>query len=300
MNTEATPETTRRLHNPTCDTDSAVQAGIALAEPHRVTDDLHTVVTPAGAQLHQIDLRAIEDRYAAHPRRKTGTVHVQDASSFIDYIAKHGLRETEIWADPARQALVGIINAHAGTGTQTPAEDSSRVEAAAGHGDHRILLELIPTDSWTAWLGNDKKWMDQQAFAEHLEDNFLDITVPDAATMLEIAQSFHASTGVNFKSAQRLHSGEVTLRYEESITAKAGQSGDLDIPTEFNLSIQPYWGQNEACDINVRFRYRIRDGRLSLSYAMSYPKEAAKAVFDAIVENVNAQVEQPVFTGRPA
>lgn len=283
------------------ETQAAIDAGVALAEPSTITDGLVGVIIPAGGTFKEVDLKAFEDKHAAHPRRKVGTVHVQDADSFVAYLDKHGLHSSEVFADPARRGLVGIINAHAGT-TDAPGSDTmtGRVEADAGHGDHRVLLELIATDAWTAWTKNDKQWMSQVQFAEHLEDNILDIVNPDAATMLEIAQSFHATTGVAFKSVQRLHSGEATLKYEETTTARAGQKGDLDIPTEFTLYVQPFTGQPTMAEITARFRYRIRDGVLSLSYALNQPDVVVRQVFDEIVETVREGITQPVFQGRPA
>lgn len=272
---------------------TVLDAGIAIAEPKEITDGLRTLVLPAGAKVHEIDVKAFEDKYADHPRRKTGTVHVQSDDSFVAYVAKHGLVATEVWADPARKQLVGVINAHAES-------DTGLDEGTAGHGDHLVSLELIHSPEWIAWTQHDKKWMDQQAFAEHLEDNAADVTTPDAATMLEIAQTFHATTGTLFKSAQRLHSGEVTLNYEESTGARAGEKGDLEIPTQFVLSINPYAGQDDVAQVVARFRYRIRQGQLSLSYALVRPEDHALAVFSGIVASVNDSINQPVYTGRPA
>lgn len=272
---------------------AAIDAGQALAGPVAVADGLQTVVVPAGGRVVEIDTNAHLDQYAARPRRKTGRVHVQDAASFVGYLAKHGLEASEVWADPARRGLIGVINAHA------IAEDHLD-EGLAGHGDHRVVLELIHSPEWIAWTQHDKKWMSQQEFAEHLEDNAADITVPDAATMLEIAQSFHASTGGEFKSATRLHSGEVALQYVENVGAKAGEKGELEIPTEFVVTVAPYAGQPDSCNLVARFRYRIRQGSLSLSYALVRPDDHARAVFTSIVDAVRSTVSQPVFTGRPA
>ena len=283
-------ETNRTTPTETAD---AIDAGIAIAEPHEVAPGLHTILVPAGASVREVDVKAFEDRYRDYPRRKTGTVHVQSDDSFVAYLAKHGLVATEVWADPARKQLVGVINAHAES-------DTGLDEGTAGHGDHQVSLELIHSPEWLAWTQHDKKWMDQQAFAEHLEDNAADVTTPDAATMLEIAQTFHATTGTLFKSAQRLHSGEVTLNYEESTGARAGEKGDLEIPTQFVLSIKPYAGQEDVAEVVARFRYRIRQGQLSLSYALVRPEDHALAVFTGIVASVNDSISQPVYTGRPA
>lgn len=278
----------------TTETQAAINAGIALGEPAVIAPGLVSVVVPDDGTVHQIDTNAHEDKYAARPRRKTGTVRVQDSSSFIAYVSKHGLAESEIYADPAKHALVGVINAHQGT-----TDDAGVTEAAAGHRDHRVALDLVYTPAWLAWAKKDKVWMGQAEFAEHIEDNVLDVIVPDGATMLEVAQSFHATTGVVFKSATRLHSGEATLNYEESTGASAGEKGDLDIPTEFTLALQPYCGQQETVELQARFRYRIRGGQLHLSYALAQPDVILRDMFDGLVSHVSDNLPQPLFYGRP-
>lgn len=271
---------------------AAVAAGMQIpgAQPIGSSDRFFTQLIPANASAQVIDVVELEDALALYPRRKKGTVHVQDADSFIAYIAKHGLAETEVFADPARKALVGVINAH---------QESEDYEGTAGHGDHRVVLELIETDSWKAWLARDKKWHSQLEFAEHLEDNANDVVDPDPATMLEIAQSFHASTSADFKRAERLTNGLVQLRYEETQTARAGQAGDLDIPTVFALSISPFEG-SPPHEITARFRYRISNGNLTLSYALLNPGDVTRAAFLTITDTVADTITQPVFQGRPA
>lgn len=281
----------------TSDTDAAVLAGINIAGPRPLDDNeqtgrFFTQVVPAGATIKVYDLDALARPLAAHPHRKTGTVYVQDADSFIGYIAKHELPCTEVYADTARQALVGVINAHA---ESTPAEAA---ENNAGHGDHCVALELLATPEWKTWTALDKKPLNQQQFAEHLEDNAADVIHPDAATMLEIASSLVATTGSQFKSAVRLDNGEVQFRYEEDTRATAGQSGDLDVPQRFIIAIAPFVG-SDPVEIEARFRYRINAGNLTLSYALLRPEQIARQAFLDHVEAVADAINPPVFQGRP-
>lgn len=276
------------------DTQAAIDAGIALAGPHAIgdTERFYLQVAPAGATVHVHDIEALEEKLAPTPRRKRGTVHVQDAESFIEYVQKHELEATEVWADGARRALVGVINAHSGS------EDGGVDEGNAGHGDHRVSLELLHSDEWNAWLAKDKTWMDQVTFAEHLEDNAAQVVFPDAATMLEIAQTFQAHTGVAFKSATRLSSGEVQFRFEEQQNAKAGEAGDMEIPTEFVLALRPFVGADPV-EVRARFRYRIRNGQLSLSYALLGAQQIIHEAFLEIASRVTDTINPPVFLGRP-
>ena len=270
------------------DVDAAIAAGIALAGPQPIDDHegIYSQVIPAGADLRILDVRDIDAKHAAHPERKTGTFHVQDAASFVDYIAKHADAGTEIWADLTRRQLVGVINAHAWH------------DGKAGHADHRVVLELNASRAWKTWTQLDKKWMTQLEFAEHLEDNAVDIVTPDAATMLEIAETFQTSTSSDFKSAQRLHSGLIAFRWEETAAARAGETGELEIPTRFTLCLPPFDGSEEL-GVEARFRYRVRQGQLTLSYALLNTDRILRDAFIEIVDAVRVGTE-PLHDGNIA
>ena len=280
------------------ETAAAVLAGYAMKpEPHALDERFHLVPRPDGEKPHVIDVEALDldftkkyEADAPHPIRKKGTVYVQDAGSFIRYIVKHGLPETEVYADLRGMKLVGVINAHA--------ESSGEQENAAGHGDHRVVLELVTTDAWNAWVGRDKKPQTQEQFAEHLEDRANDVIEPDAATMLEIASSLMAATGVDFKSALRLSDGQVHFRYEETTTARAGENGELEIPQTFTIAVAPFEGADPV-ELVARFRYRITSGNLSLFYALLNPDDIVRAAFTDYVDTVAEHIEQPLFKGRP-
>jgi uncharacterized protein YfdQ (DUF2303 family) len=282
----------------TTDTQAAFDAGILLADPAELDASekrFLSQVLPAGASVHVHDLEALRQAYAEHPHRKVGIVHVQDAESFILYVSKHQLEATEIYADGARKGLVGIINAHAES-------DDTTDEGPAGHGDHRCALELVHSEEWTTWTGNDKKYMNQIEFAQFLEDNAVDVVDSpgaDPATMLEVAEHFYATPNVDFKSSVRLDSGAVQLRYEETHAARAGQSGDLEIPKQFVLGISPFVG-GDPVEITARFRYRIREGHLTMSYALLNAAQIERQAFLDIVQVVRDSVVPPVFLGRPA
>ncbi len=276
-------------------TAAAVIAGIEIAGPMPIGDNdrFFTQLIPAGAKVKTFDLEDLEQKLAPHPRRKTGTVHVQDATSFIGYLAKHGLPESEVYADLARMGLVGVLNAH---------QEAVYDEAApnlAGHGDHRVVLELVTTDAWKAWVGNDKQKMNQQQFAEFIEDRANDVVDPDAATMLEIAQSLIATTGTDFKSAHRLTDGQVKFKYEETTQARAGEAGDIEIPGQFTVAVAPFEG-SPPVELIARFRYRLSSAGLAVFYALRNPQDVAREAFEAYVDTVEDSILQPLFKGRPA
>ncbi len=278
----------------------AIQAGLLIAEADRIgeSDRFFTQLVPAGAKLEQIDLHKLEDAYADRPRRKTGIVHVRDADSFIGYLAKHGLDETEVWADTKGSALVGVINAHQAAEGDA-ARQSDAVAGLAGHGDHRVLLELVLSKEWQTWTALDRQWLSRQDFAEHIEDNAIDVIRPDGATMLEIAQSFQATLQADFKEAQRLSSGEVAFKYVETVQAQAGQAGEFEVPTSFTVAMSPFEG-GDPVEVEAKFRYRLRAGELKVSYALTRPHDIQRQAYLDLVQAVADGIPHPVFRGRPA
>lgn len=279
------------------DTAAALVAGIEIAGTQKLDEGgrFHAQLVPAGAQVQVHDLLALEQHLAENPPRKQGTVRVHDAESFVGYLSKHGMVASEVWANQAHRQLVGVINAHSES-------DTGVDEGLAGHSDHRVELELIHSPEWKTWLEHDKKWLNQVAFAEHLEDNAIDVvSTPgaDSATMLEIAQSFYAAQSGAFRRSERLDNGAISLLWEETSQARAGETGDIEIPKQFTIAIPPFVGA-EPVDIVARFRFRIREGQLSLSYALLNADTIQRQAFLGIVDHVRDTISQPVFLGRPA
>lgn len=206
------------------------------------------------------------------PRRPSGVTSLLDVESFAALWDKYATPTSELYADQGRSQFVGVINADGDA-------------ASAGWRDHRLQLDLQLTQAWQAWAANDGRLLAQELFAEFIEDRALDVAVPSAAQFLEIASSLQAHTKVDFKSAVRLDSGQRGLTFEETTTAKAGQKGELAIPATFKLGLQPF----EAVDVyavTARFRFRIRDGVLSIGYKLERPDLVLKAAFNDLREKV--------------
>jgi uncharacterized protein YfdQ (DUF2303 family) len=263
-------------------------AGMIAAEPDAIDDTtrFHSVVTPAGAQHRIIDVEELREKFAVAPRAKKGTYHVHTAVSFCEFVAKHHAGG-EVWADEARQNLVAILNANTADGPQWE--------------DHRLVMELVHTPAWKAWTAVNGKMLDQETFAELIEARIIDIQTPSGADMLEIVQTFYATTGVTFKSSKILASGARELTYVEETSATAGQQSEFEIPKEITLGIAPFVGA-EARLIRARFRYRINGGRLTLGIVLERPEDVIQQAFDELVTAVRVELPDgvPVYYGRPA
>lgn len=264
-----------------------VNVAQAATEPSALRTGLFSVLVPENARHLVVDL----EQYDEHPRRKKANVKVADADSFVAYVKKHELAHTEVWADLVGTRVIAVINAHEDS-------DDIEVEGNAGWGDHRATLAVRKTDAWNAWTASDRKLMGQQEFAEHIEDRAVDIVKPTGAEMLELAQSFQARQGVEFESSKRLSSGESQLVYKETVAAKAGQRGQLDIPSLIELALIPFEGA-PAYKVTARFRYRIDHGRLLLSYALERPDDVLREAFLDVVTLVEGDLDRKVYRGTP-
>lgn len=245
----------------------------------------YSLVIPEGYQHVEVDT----DKLADNPRRLHGTVALHDAASFQAFIKEHEWDATKVYASLPAFRLVAVTN---------DAYKADGDEALPGWADHRAVLQLTKTPEWLHWENGNGSMMTQTAFAEHVEDGLLEIQVPAAAEMLELAQTFHANTGVAFKSSEILASGQRQLHYEESTTAKAGQKGDITIPSEFELAIMPFEG-SEMYKVVARLRFRARDGVLSIGYKLTRPHDVLRSAFDTTVDNLGEAITAPVLRGTP-
>lgn len=246
-----------------------------------VAGRLVAIVTAPGQQVHQFDL----EQYDAAPARKRGTVTLTDADSFVTYVDRHTtVTGTTLWADIRAGKVTAVLDDH--QNTDTP-----------GWGQHRAILHLTPTPDWTHWTSKDGQLLEQTTFAEHIEDGADAIREPDPATMLEVAQSFQAKRGVTFSSSRHL-GGEVEFGYEETVAARAGQKGKLDVPSLFTLGLAPFEG-SLLYEVRARLRFRLGDGTLTLGYRLIRPDKTRRAAFDELVSKIAGGADLPVMQGQP-
>lgn len=241
-------------------------------------DGLYSV-GPQGATILNLE------RFRDNPDRQRGVYKPATVDALRDYVAQHhDAEETTVWVDLDGAKVVAVLDDHA--------------PRAANWGEHRAELTLSPTPEWKFWADKNNTFMGQQDFADHVEAGVRQIRNPNAADMLEIAQSFHATTDAQFRSRIVLASGEVRMAYDETIDAQAGKAGDITIPQEFELAISPFVGEEEY-KVMARFRYRVRSGNLSLGYSLIEPDLVVRDCLERIAETLGEKFER-VYLGVPA
>lgn len=285
-------------------TEAAVVAEIAdqASESQRVAVDVGEVYLVRGEQggLTTVDT----DDYAPIPRHERAARTVTDAKSFVDYVNRHRLAGTEVYAHTNSSSVVAVIDSHEQAGGDP------------GWQKHTVRLALEHTKSWLAWASHDlgadqRAWFDQAEFADFIEQNALDVRVPEHGTLIDIATTFEAKQKADFGSAVRQQDGTVKFEYSETVAAKAGQKGELSIPKEFELALRPYIG-GPIYKVIAAFRYRIGANGLKLGYALQRPEVILEAAFTDIVTEIKdgrhdkgewpdhpGIGDVPIFAGKP-
>lgn len=271
------------------DVQAVIDLEIAETPPRLLeTGQVSAVSVPAGGSVALIDLTG--DQHQERPLRKSGTTVVRDADSFVTYVEKHHTEGTEIYADTTNHTVTAVLNAH----------DS--MSDLPNWCDHLVRFETVKTKSWKEWTGVDGQQLRQEQFAEFIEDHTLDVRSPSSAEMLEVAQSLIVNRSVAFESTKRLQDGRTAFQYREESAAKAGQTGELEIPEELELVLQPFEGAAPQL-VTARFRYRLNGGNLTLGYKLNRPDDVIRSSFDDIVAIIGekaAEASIPVLYGVPA
>lgn len=257
--------------------ESTKSLALAAASPEPLGDAEHvmSVAVPAGHTLQTIDL----EQYADHPRRKKARPTFTETSSLAWYLNTHKILGTTLYADPVSVSVHAIIDDHS---TDAP-----------GHRDHRAELVLIRTPGCLRWLDAHAHYLNQEDFAQLIEDGLTEIARPDGAELLEVAQSITATKSASFRSDRRLATGRVQFAWHEELDASAGQSGELTIPETVTLVFEPFYGA-EKVQIDARFRYRLTSGKLTLGFWLIRHEEALREAFASELDRLEGMIEGDV------
>lgn len=249
------------------------------------------VALPPGWKLEEHN----DERSLAKPLRKTATVRVRDAESFIAYMKRHGsLTDSTVWclADyvQGKIAFTGIVNDHG--------EDDSH----PAWRDHQARFAPEFSEEWRRWSGTNKKQLTQTEFAAFIEDNLKDIASPDGSglpsgsAMLEMALSFEATQDMRFKSAIRLSNGGVNLSFVQDDDAQTLQK--MSVFERFAIGIPVFWN-GDAYQIDARLRYRVRDGKLSFWFELIRADKVLEAAATTVINKIKGETGSPFFFGDP-
>lgn len=244
--------------------------------------DATFVKLPPGYSLENVT-SALEKAHP-HRTRPQGTTLLGDVASLLAYCEDMKAQgNAYIYADPERTTITAVFN-------------DQRDPTWPGWRDHRASFTATTTPELKKWLQNDKKQMGQTEFAEFLEDNFADLAGADAQTLLNVATTIQATTGISFASARRLQDGQTQLTYNEVVDAKAGADGALKIPQTFALGLRIF-KNGDAYKLTARLKYRLHSGSVKFWYELDRPERAIEDAFAGYVATVREKSGYRVLIG---
>lgn len=264
----------------TSDVAAALDATEDLVQTAELTPGLHVIATRSTATSKTIHTERFEQR----PERPRGTVKAVTQDGFVRALELVVADRAVVYANPDTCQLVAVVN-----------DDRA---GDAGWRDHRIELDLRPTPEWDLWTKHQGLGS-QEKFANVIEEGQAEIVDPSSTVMLDLAQTFAATTAAKFRQAGRLQDGRQQFVYEEEIEAKAGESGSLAIPAEFLLGLRPFFGADRY-EVLARLRYRLSRGELQIGYQLHRPEDVKRKAFDELVAAVESRTDLPLVHGIPA
>jgi uncharacterized protein YfdQ (DUF2303 family) len=230
------------------------------------------------------------------PSRKTGTVELHDADSFVALAKEQGSPgHCRIYLDvdytQGRLAATAVFNDH---GADEP-----------GWRDHRATFSPRWSPEWKRWIDKNSIVMKQEQFAEFLEYNFKEIVGPKegdkgpaANEVLEFVTHLQETRTVKYGSAVNLMNGMVKLEFTEE--GDKGTKGQLEVFKQFHLALSPF-ENSEKYRVTAFLRYRIdrNTGQIGFWYEMQRPEQVVEDTAKAIVEKLKNGTGFPVLFGKP-
>nr|RAV90620.1 hypothetical protein DBT45_10450 [Aerococcus tenax] len=161
--------------------------------------------------------------------------------------------------------------------------------------------------------------MNQQEFAEFLENRILDIlppltefeegteaiaemmqklggTMATAAQLMELSRGLAVHVDERVKNTVNLSTGEVEVQYAANNNGSDG--APLRVPSMFLIGI-PVFKLGVSYRIPVRLRYRARGGTITWFYELYRTDRVFENAYDEACEQAATATELPIFNGTP-
>jgi hypothetical protein len=260
----------------------------AMGKPYPATklqDGREFIVSPDGYGLTDVSVRAVPDRIIA--RRSFA-----DGDSLAAYVRR--------FADSSSLLVADIGQPNMGSGPKIAvaldyhpsATNVASSPPPVGAVDHIAVWAMDHSEELKAWAKFEGKLHPQEDFIRFLEENAMDIVSPEPAKLLDLCRDFEAIKTVNFKSSKRLQNGDREFVYSET----TGTADRIAVPEKIKLRIPLFYGE-QAHDVDLLFRYRMKEGGLSLGYEFHRMKPVLDAAFRSAAVRVAESAGLPAHFG---
>ena len=225
------------------------------------------------------------DGYAFEPRRNTSAPVLRDAASLIEYVQHatdsdpDNVAGLEAYADLDHHRYVVIF------------------DGWSGWRGHRATLQLVNSPEWLDWLRISGRFMGQVAFAEFLEDHISSIADPDGADLLALVNTLVGTSKVSWTGGENTSTGSRRLGYAETVEAKGGRKGDIEVPATLTLALRPFMG-SDRFSVKATIRYRMDQGELQLAAKVLEPDATLETAFTDVGNALDAGLPCTIMAGQ--
>lgn len=156
---------------------------------------------------------------------------------------------------------------------------------------HHAALKCEFDPDYAKWRALFGQQIDQQTYAEFIEDMLHTIAQPPAADLLDAVSELKLHRDAKFSNKVDLRGGKLNLTYEEDDTQV---SGKMALPESIVIVCPMYQG-DEPIAIHAKLRYRLKDGVLRFIIAVPGIEKLERDQFRQIVDYVGDKTAVPVF-----
>lgn len=220
------------------------------------------------------------ERFSQFPSRTRKTVDLTTAKSFYNYVDRFKKKGSVAFVTPN----LDTVNANSTIATVVFDYDDPELPQ---WGTHKANLKARPSLPYALLQQLHDKFYAQPDFAKMLKKLARFATAPDAATMLEIAQSLSLTSSGEFEHLEDDVSGSVKLNYSVAVSAKANSASQkkaLDVPEHFEFQM-PVMEGGDPQTISCEFRYRVpasAESKLALGISIVDKEYIEKDALDAV------------------
>lgn len=254
-------------------------AGVALG-PQRAGADY--ALRPPGWEVLNLE------QYQPAPHRIKRRMNHATAESFVEYLNKWKIPETELGAYREELRITAVIDCHRPRGVEH-ADGEAAFFGGPSWCDHVVSYTCPLTKQWQAWTMNNRNKLTQVQFAEWIEDHHEDFNEPAAAEFLDIATNLQIHRKAEFSSSVTLNTGEHAFAYTET-----NSSGTVAIPATFKIAI-PVFEDGTVYKVSARLRYRLDAGKLMLWFELIDPDRYVDDAFNEALAAIEADTDLKAY-----
>jgi uncharacterized protein YfdQ (DUF2303 family) len=241
------------------------------------------------------------------PKIITQAVRLQDAASLAEYVNRFKSPDSMLFADVGTSTILAVIDYHTAV-VQDANHENAFNPPTARHAKHTASLTVPHSIEWETWKKIDGQLMSHLAFANHLEENAMDILplgelrnrkgeiVENAPTsILELCRTLQVIAKHSALSDVR-NGDYVSFEVQKGDDIVTKQ--DINIPVFIELRIPVYFGERDV-KIKAFLRRNTADG-FKMGIKLERPEQTRQDEFTRIVGEMRAEVQLTTVYGRPA